>query len=448
VQLEERREQIGLENNLNRVAGVLCKCAGAWNHTNPQEEEMRFLRGRGAKLTTVLLMALVVVLGACGEEPTAVPAPTQVAQVASDTPVPPTDTPVPTDTIVPPTDTAVPPTDTPVPPTDTPIPPTDTPVPPTDTPVPPTDTPVPPTDTPVPATDTPAPTEAPTEAATQAPAPTNTPQPSGKGRILFTSNRVSWDDCFVMNEDGSNVKRLTHFGRCYDAHFTPDGKTIFFAHEMDNGYGDLWKMNADGTGQVNLTNSTDNIEEFPVVAPDGSRVAYLFAWPGGFEIYTMKLDGTERKPITSRSIDWMPAWSPDSQKIAFSSLRSGSFNIWVVNRDGSGMRQVTKFGGERVAITPVFAPNGQQIAFSTISADTAWEIWVVNLDGTNAHKVVGTVGTDKTNSTNIAAWHKGTFLIGGFQGQWDAYFVPETGGEPVRVPGGDKDDKPTDWWTP
>ncbi|HSJ59037.1 MAG TPA: hypothetical protein VLC95_17750, partial [Anaerolineae bacterium] len=98
---------------------------------------MRFLRGRGAKLTTVLLMALVVVLGACGEEPTAVPAPTQVAQVASDTPVPPTDTPVPTDTIVPPTETAVPPTDTPVPPTDTPIPPTDTPVPPTDTPVPP-----------------------------------------------------------------------------------------------------------------------------------------------------------------------------------------------------------------------------------------------------------------------------------------------------------------------
>jgi len=185
-----------------------------------------------------------------------------------------------------------------------------------------------------------------------------------------------------------------------------------------------------------------------VVAPDGKRVAYLFGWPGGFEIYTMKLDGTDSKPVTSNSFDWTPAWSPDSSKIAFSSLRSGSFSIWVVNRDASGLRQVTPFGGERIAITPVFSPDGKQIAFSTIAEGTAWEIWVINLDGSKPHKVVGTVGKDKNNSTGIVAWKKGKFLIAGWEGNWDPYFVPEKGGDPLRIISGEKDDKPSDWWLP
>jgi Tol biopolymer transport system component len=162
----------------------------------------------------------------------------------------------------------------------------------------------------------------------------------------------------------------------------------------------------------------------------------------------MKLDGSDRKPVTSREFDWLPAWSPNSKQIAFSSFRSGSLNIWIVNRDGSGLRQVTQFGSQRVAISPVFAPDGKQIAFSTISPDTAWEIWVVDLDGANPHKVVGTVGADPNNSTSIVAWRKGKFLIGGFQGRWDPYFVADSGGEPTRVPASDKDDKPTDWWLP
>jgi Tol biopolymer transport system component len=390
-------------------------------------------------------LLMIAGLSACGDEPTPTPAPTAVVVADTNTPIPPTDT------KVPPTDTEVPPTDTPIPPTDTPVPPTDTPVPPTDTPVPPTDTPIPPTDTPAPPTDTPEPTAEPTEAASPTPEATNTPKPppaSKTGKILFTSNRVSWDDLFIMDDDGSNVKRLTHFGKAYDAHFTPNGKTAVFSHEMDNGYGDIWKINVDGSGLINLTETSDNIEEFPVVSPDGARIAYLLGSPSGFEIYTMKLDGSDRKPVTNHSIDWMPAWSPDSQKIAFSSLRSGSFNIWVVNRDGSGIRQVTPFGGERIAITPVFSPDGTKIAFSTISAETAWEIWVVNLDGSNPHKVVGTVGNDPNNSTSISAWKQGKFLIGGFQGRWDPYFIADTGGEPNRVPASDKDDKPSDWYIP
>jgi len=399
---------------------------------------VRLTRCRSA-VTALLLVALL--LGACSQATsTPQPTPTQVAAVSSNTPIPPTATPIPpTDTPVPPTATPVPPTATPVPPTDTPVP-TATPIPPTATPIPPTNTPEPPTATPVPPTNTPKPT----------PAVTNTPKPTAKpkvGKILFTSNRVSWDDVWVMNDDGTNQKQLTKRGKCYDAHFTPDGKTIFMDCENGpNGYADLFSMKAEGGGVVNLTNSNDNIEAYPVVAPNGKKVAYTFAWPGGFEIYTMDLDGSDRKPVTSRSLDESPAWSPDSKKIAFDSLRSG-WNIWVVNADGTGLKQVTKFSG-RIAISPVFSPDGKSIAFSTIAAGTAWEIWVVGVDGSNPHKVVGTIGSDRNNSTFIAAWKKGKFLIGGYAGNWDPYFVPDNGGEPVPVIQVDKDDKPSDWWSP
>ena len=385
------------------------------------------------------LLLVILLLGACSQ-PTSTPqpTPTQVVLVSTDTPVPPTAT------SVPPTDTPVPPTDTPIPPTDTPVPPTDTPMPPTDTPLPPTATPIPPTATPEPPTATPTNTPVPT------PAATNTPKPTAKpkvGKILFTSNRVSWDDVWVMNDDGTDQKQLTKRGKCYNAHFTPDGKTIFMdCDNAPNGYGDLFSMKAEGGGVVNLTNTTDNIEAYPVVAPNGKKVAYTFAWPGGFEIYTMNLDGSDRKPVTSRNLDESPAWSPDSKKIAFDSLRSG-WNIWVVNADGTGLTQVTKFSG-RIAISPVFSPDGKSIAFSTIASGTAWEIWVVGVDGSNPHKLVGTIGSDRNNSTFIAAWKKGKFLIGGYAGNWDPYFVPDSGGEPVPVIKVDKDDKPSDWWSP
>lgn len=390
------------------------------------------------KVSFPILIALALLLawtlGACGSEPTpTLEPPTAVVVVDTDTPVPPTDTPLP------PTDTPLPPTDTPLPPTDTPIPPTDTPIPPTDTPIPPTDTPIPPTETPPPPTDTPQPTETPVPTA----AATNTPKPMPKvGKILLTSNRDSWDDIYIMNDDGTGLKKLTTRGKCYDATFMPDGKTIYFEHGND-----LWKMNADGSGQTNLTNTADNLEAYPVVAPDGSRIAYTFGWAGGFEIYTMKPDGSDAKPITTRNLDITPSWSPDSKRVTYARA-TNTWSIWVVNRDGSDAKQVTPFGPERWAISPVFSPNGKQIAFSTIAEGTAWEIWVINVDGSNPHKVQGAVGTDWNNSANIVDWKKGKFLIAGWEGSWKPYYVPEAGGAPQQMLTGDKDDKPSDWWTP
>jgi tetratricopeptide (TPR) repeat protein len=87
------------------------------------------MRRNEFKTLRFCLCLVMLMLAACGAEPTA--APTEVVREPVDSPVPPTEPPAqPTDTLLPPTDTPVPPTHTPVPPTDTPAPtPTPTPVP-------------------------------------------------------------------------------------------------------------------------------------------------------------------------------------------------------------------------------------------------------------------------------------------------------------------------------
>ena len=56
-------------------------------------------------------------------------------------------------------------------------------------------------------------------------------------------------------------------------YFSPDGKRIAFVSNRA-GTNDIWVMNADGSGAVNLT-PTPGVTEFtPSFSPDGRRVAY------------------------------------------------------------------------------------------------------------------------------------------------------------------------------
>lgn len=395
----------------------------------------------------ILILLLALLLVACGEGATVIPSPeAEIAQEATAVPVaatiapaPATETPLPTDTLPPPTDAPEPAATADQVATEVAIQkaaaatltaevPTATAT------VAPTDT-VAPTSTSAPTSTLPS---APTQAAT------NTPKPKPKpkvGKILFTSNRVSWDDVFVMDDDGANVKQLTEMGQCYSAHFSPNGKRIVFDHEMD-----IWAMNVDGSGATNLTDTTDNIEAFPVFSSDGKRIAFLFGWPGGFEIYVMNADGSDRRALTSQSFDWMPAWKPKGNKIAFSSLRDGMFNIWTINADGSDLKQVTTFG-DFAALSPVWSADGKQIGMVRY-AGNSWEIWAVNADGSNPHKVTQIVGGDDGYIPDMGGWKKGQFVFGGYHGNWDVATVAEGGGETSFLTDHAKDDKPSDWWVP
>ena len=103
-------------------------------------------------------------------------------------------------------------------------------------------------------------------------------------------------------------------------------------------------MNADGSGQVNLTNNPAS-DQRPMWSADGSQIAFHTDRDGNAEVYVMKADGSNsvnntRNPAT----DKQPIWSPDGSRIAFNSDRGGALTTHVMGADGSDAKMV---GGGR-----------------------------------------------------------------------------------------------------
>ena len=83
-------------------------------------------------------------------------------------------------------------------------------------------------------------------------------------RVLFYSDRDGDDDVYTIGMDGAGVRQLTDEpGRDYEADITPDGRTLVFASERESeGIGQLFLMDADGSNVRRLTFS----------ARDGKRI--------------------------------------------------------------------------------------------------------------------------------------------------------------------------------
>lgn len=166
--------------------------------------------------------------------------------------------------------------------------------------------------------------------------------PNGS-KIAFDSISSKYtNDIFVMNADGSNLTQLTahpDYESSYAPDWSPDGSKIVFLRNYR-----VHVINADGTGQTALTNSS--IWEYRATwSPDGSKIAFSRGNPDKYtNLYVMNADGTGQAAITSCSncYDFSPTWSPDGTKLAFISNRDGPYTVYVVNVDGTNIARITQ----------------------------------------------------------------------------------------------------------
>jgi TolB protein len=100
-----------------------------------------------------------------------------------------------------------------------------------------------------------------------------------------------------------------------------------------------------GAGGGNYHRLTDHQSD---TAPSGSgsRLAFMSARDGNWEVYVADMDGGGLKRLTNNSAhDGLPTWSPDGKSIAFVSNREGAWAIWVMNADGSNQRKLFDLEG-------------------------------------------------------------------------------------------------------
>src|SRR4029079_17349797 len=120
----------------------------------------------------------------------------------------------------------------------------------------------------------------------------------------------------------------------------------------------------------------------PTWSPDGSLVAFTSDLEGENQLYTIRIDGTNLRKLTTAGATGRPAWSPDSSTIAYQQNRVDGC-VWLVDASGDHSRAVP---GDHCTDGPVaWSPDGTKVAWAGGSRGAP--IWAVKADGSGLQQL-------------------------------------------------------------
>jgi hypothetical protein len=177
---------------------------------------------------------------------------------------------------------------------------------------------------------------------------------------------------FIQTADGAPATRLEPPSQFPDnPSWSPDGKQIVYntqdwvcQQEFCQRFTSIRKMNVDGTGDALIRSSGES----PVWSPDGQKIAFTEVGAAGFmDIYVMNADGTGVVNVTDDPApDGGQAWSPDGKRIVFgrgARYVGDTVHMYIVNADGTGETAVSD--GD---VAPAWSPDGSRLVFTSLSS--------------------------------------------------------------------------------
>jgi TolB protein len=180
----------------------------------------------------------------------------------------------------------------------------------------------------------------------------------------FVSNRTGNKEIWMMDPDGSNQRRITHFNSLsIEPAISPDGSKIAFT-SYAKGNPAIFIFSVDPLRQLPFYNQRASVNETPEFTPDGKQILYSSSASGWTQIYIANLDGSGLHRLSSSAaIEVEPKVNPKTgTEIAFVSGRSGPQQIYRMNIDGGDVERLTN--GEGEASNPSWNPDGAHLAFS------------------------------------------------------------------------------------
>lgn len=162
---------------------------------------------------------------------------------------------------------------------------------------------------------------------------------------------------------------------------------IVFRFDGNNAQGDIYVMNDDGSRVRQLTHSA-LWDVSPRWSPDGKHILFrrdLGAEGQQLDIFMMDADGSNERRLTFHpKNDGRAAWSPDGQHIAFSSSRSGNREIYIMEIASRTIEQLTKNeAGEAYSSTPNWSPDGRHIVHEQILTGGGRHIYITDVNTKN-----------------------------------------------------------------
>jgi TolB protein len=187
---------------------------------------------------------------------------------------------------------------------------------------------------------------------------------------------------FVLEPDGTR-RQLTNLKHgAHDPTWSPDGSQIAFAsRSWKCSDADIFVMNSDGSGVRRLI-GTERNDSHPDWSPDGARVVFH----GGFETNSIPSGlvwvasvrtGTLTRVTWKNSpyADVDPAWSPNGRWVAYSGFTRSTLNgttpyakLWLSRLGVRHKRVIVSRVYDHWMQNPSWSPNGHSIVFE----DNLW----------------------------------------------------------------------------
>ncbi|HVO32314.1 MAG TPA: FlgD immunoglobulin-like domain containing protein, partial [Elusimicrobiota bacterium] len=211
-------------------------------------------------------------------------------------------------------------------------------------------------------------------------------------KLAFSSNRTGSYNMFVLAsqngvlaESTSTLTQLTNTtANATHPAWSPDGSQIAFAWDV-TGQNQIWMMPSAGGPAVQLSTSA-SIDTEPAWSPDGAHVVFSRSASGFGNLWSIDLDshtwikrGEHQLTNDDIGYDYEPRYSADGTWITY--CRSLYVdNINTIHADGSGAAALTATGADD---TPSYAPDGQDILFSSARGGIVPELWTMSSSGQN-----------------------------------------------------------------
>jgi Tol biopolymer transport system component len=202
-------------------------------------------------------------------------------------------------------------------------------------------------------------------------------------------------DVQLVRRDGTGRHALTGSGdREIDAEWSPDGTRISFVRWRwlegeDSGDAWIWTMRSDGTDQRPVVHG--NIARW---SPDGSRLVFSAPTPeSDGDLFVVNADGTGlRRLLATPQPEWPNAWSPNGGKILFTrSFGDRAADVYVIDADGSHVRRLTR--APRQDIGGTWSPDGSRIVFTSERLGRT-HLFVMRANGTHQHAITHSGAND------------------------------------------------------
>jgi len=171
--------------------------------------------------------------------------------------------------------------------------------------------------------------------------------PDGLSLVYATRRFGPHHNSLIRTHDLTHHSEL-ELGLGDNPDWSNDGQRVVVKAEM------LVVMDRTGGNVRSLTSNPGDAS--PDWSPTSSKIAFMRLTGDSWDIWVVNADGTgETQLTTSGSVDGLPAWSPNGTHIAFLSDRGGMWGIWVMSADGSNQRKLFDTGCDTYATSEQFS---------------------------------------------------------------------------------------------